>query len=67
MTLLRATDELWGENTISDETWNELEMHYSPIQLIDLVISIASTRMVSAAVNSFGVELESGWEAFPVL
>lgn len=67
VTLLRATDELWGENTISDETWNELEMHYSPIQLIDLVISIASTRMVSAAVNSFGVELESGWEAFPVL
>ena len=55
------------KNTISDETWNKLEMHYSPIQLIDLVISITSTRMVSAAVNSFGVELESGWEAFSVL
>lgn len=67
MILLRATDELWRDNTISDETWNELEMHYSPIQLIDLVISIASTRMVSAAVNSFGVQPESGWEPFPVL
>jgi 4-carboxymuconolactone decarboxylase len=57
--LLRAVDELHGDQFISDATWQRLGKHYDTRQLIDLVFAVGQYMMVSMALNSFGVQIES--------
>ena len=56
--LVRATDELYRDDTISDATWQTLSESYGTPELIDVVITVAGYRMVSIALNSIGTELE---------
>jgi len=57
--LLRAVDELHGDQFISDATWQRLCKHYDTRQVIDLVFAVGQYMMVSMALNSFGVQIES--------
>ena len=63
--LLRATDELHHQDTVSDATWSALSNRYDTGQLIDMVITVAGYRMVSIALNSLGTQLEPGRPRFP--
>ena len=63
--LLRAVDELHLDDVVSDETWNALSANFDTKQLLDVLITTGGYRMVSMALNSFGVQLEPGGERFP--
>jgi alkylhydroperoxidase family enzyme len=57
--LLRAVDDLHGDQFIGDATWQRLSKHYDTRQVIDLVFAVGQYTMVSMALNSFGVQIES--------
>jgi 4-carboxymuconolactone decarboxylase len=63
--LLRAVDELHRDSVVSDSTWRELAVVFDSKQLLDILITVGGYRMVSMALNSFGVQLEPGAERFP--
>jgi len=63
--IVRAADELLHDDTITDATWAALSRHYNTPQLMDVVITTAGYRMVSMALNSFGVQLEADDRGFP--
>ena len=63
--LIRATDELHRDDTISDATWRALSARYGAPELMDVVITVAGYRMVSIALNSLGTQLEPGRPRFP--
>jgi alkylhydroperoxidase family enzyme len=64
-TLLEATDELYYDHFISDETWDKLAEQYSVELLIDLTVLIGRYWMVSVVLNTLGVQLEEGRPRFP--
>jgi alkylhydroperoxidase family enzyme len=67
--LLRASDELFRDDTISDATWTTLAGSYTEPQLIDVVITVAGYRLVSVVLNSIGVQIEpdtKGWAQYLV-
>jgi alkylhydroperoxidase family enzyme len=64
--LLQAADELMAGDTVSDATWASLVEHWSEQQRIDLVFTVGQYRMISAALNTFGVQIEDDvTERFP--
>ena len=63
--IVRAADELRHDDMIMDATWAALSRHYNTQQLMDVVITAAGYRMVSMALNSFGVQLEADDKGFP--
>ena len=58
-TILRATDELHSDAFISDVTWNDLKQAYDDNQIMDLIFTVGNYTIVSMALNSLGVQLES--------
>jgi 4-carboxymuconolactone decarboxylase len=50
---------------VSDATWKALSATLDAKQLLDVLITIGAYRMVSMALNTFGVQLEPGAERFP--
>ncbi len=56
--LLRAADELHDDAFIADATWDALAQRYSVQQLMDAVFTVGAYRIVSMALNSFGVQFE---------
>ena len=62
--LLRATDELFRDDTISDATWVTLAGSCTEPELIDVVITVAGYRLVSVVLNSIGVQIEPGTEGW---
>jgi 4-carboxymuconolactone decarboxylase len=58
--LLRATDELHEDAFVSDATWAALTEHYDVQQVLDLIFTVGQYHLVSMALNSLGVQLESG-------
>lgn len=63
--LLRAADELVADAFITDATWEKLEREYTTEQLMDIVFTVGQYNMVSMALNSFGVQLDSDVAGFP--
>ena len=63
--LLRAVDELHRDAMVSDSTWRELAAVFDARQLLDILVTTGGYRMVSMALNTFGVQLEPGAERFP--
>ena len=63
--LLRATDELHADAFVSDATWGQLAKHWSVQQLIDLVFTVGQYNLVSMALNTLGVQPESGLPELP--
>ncbi len=58
--LLKATDELHSDAFISDSTWQALSKYYDTEQLMDIVFTIGQYNLVSMALNTLGVQLDSG-------
>jgi 4-carboxymuconolactone decarboxylase len=58
--LISAVDELHDDAFISDATWDGLTKRYNTNQMFDMVFTVGQYTMVSMALNSFGVQLESG-------
>ena len=58
--LLKATDELHSDAFISDSTWQALSEYYDTEQLMDIVFTIGQYNLVSMALNTLGVQLDSG-------
>jgi 4-carboxymuconolactone decarboxylase len=64
-TLIRAVDELYNTDIISDSTWNALSKRYDETQLIDVINTVGQYNLVSWTLNSLGVQLEEGVSGFP--
>jgi alkylhydroperoxidase family enzyme len=65
--LLTAADELYRDSGISDPTWASLSKMLPPEMVINAIMSAATYRQVSMALNTFGVQREPGDERFPSL
>jgi 4-carboxymuconolactone decarboxylase len=63
-TLLRATDELYRDDRISDATWTALAAQLNTQQLMDVVVAITGYRTASMAINSAGVQLDANMADF---
>ncbi len=63
--LLRATDELLDDSFVSDATWQGLTSLFDTRQLMDLVFTVGQYKLVSMALNTFGVQLDEGVPGFP--
>ena len=56
--LLRATDELYRDDRVSDDTWAALAKGLDTKQLLDVLIAVGGYRSTSMAINSAGVQLD---------
>lgn len=63
--IVRAADELFDDDMISDATWNALDDQFDERQLLDVLITTGGYRMVSMVLNTFGVPAEPNSEPFP--
>jgi alkylhydroperoxidase family enzyme len=63
--VLDAVDELYRFDAVADRTWSRLTTQFDRRQLIDLLITAGGYRMVSMALNTFGVPLEEGSARIP--
>jgi alkylhydroperoxidase family enzyme len=63
--VLRAADELRREAFISDGAWVVLSKQYNIKQLIEIVFTVGGYTMTGLAINSFGIQTEPGYPAFP--
>jgi 4-carboxymuconolactone decarboxylase len=62
---LRAVDELHRDAFLSDATWQALSERYDTQQIIDLIFTVGQYQLVSMALNSLGVQLDSDVERLP--
>ena len=62
--LLRATDELYRDDVISDATWSALAKTFETKQLLDVLIAVGGYRSTSMAINSAGVQLDANMADF---
>jgi 4-carboxymuconolactone decarboxylase len=56
--LLRATDELYRDDRVSDDTWAALAKGLDTRQLLDALVAVGGYRSTSMAINSAGVQLD---------
>lgn len=63
--LIRATDELHKDAFITDATWKVLAERYNEKQFMDVIFTVGQYNMVSMALNSLGIQRESGVPSFP--
>jgi alkylhydroperoxidase family enzyme len=63
--LLHAVDELYQNDVVSAKTWNTLAESLSTQKLLDVLTTAGGYRMVSMALNTFGVQLEPNAVRFP--
>jgi len=62
--LLRATDELYRDDRVSDDTWAALAKGLDTKQLLDVLIAVGGYRATSMAINSAGVQLDANMADF---
>jgi alkylhydroperoxidase family enzyme len=63
--LVRLADELHDASALKDDLWRALAAHWTPEQLVELVVLAGSYHTISFALNAFGVEHEAGAPKFP--
>jgi alkylhydroperoxidase family enzyme len=63
--VLKAADELRREAFITNNTWAILARHYNTKQLVEIVFTVGGYTMTGLAINSFGIQVEPGYPAFP--
>ncbi len=61
--LLRATDELLSNWTVSASTWSQLAASLDERQLMDLVFTVGAYALLAMAFNAFGVRPEASERA----
>jgi alkylhydroperoxidase family enzyme len=57
--LLQATDDLYRDDRVSDDTWSTLAKTLDTKQLLDVLIAVGGYRATSMAINSAGVQLDA--------
>jgi alkylhydroperoxidase family enzyme len=62
--LLRATDELFEQDRVSDGTWTALAAALDTRQLFDVLIAVGGYRSTSMLINSAGVQLDANMADF---
>ena len=67
LALIDAANEMFRDSMISDETWADLSARYDAHQMMSIALTAARYRMVSMALNAFGVQPQPDDELFPVL
>jgi alkylhydroperoxidase family enzyme len=65
-TLLRAADELHGDQSLSDATYAAISARYDTQQLFDLVFTVGQYHLVSMALNTLRVERDDGVTGVPI-
>lgn len=60
--LLQAVDELHGQRTITDATWQRLREHFDERRLIEITMLIGHYEMLAGVLNSAGLPLEAATE-----
>jgi 4-carboxymuconolactone decarboxylase len=60
--VLRATEQLYRDQNISDAEWKELSGRYSEVQLMDLVFLAGCYVMMAMTTKTFGVDPETSQE-----
>jgi alkylhydroperoxidase family enzyme len=65
-TLLRAADELHGDQSLSDATYAAISARYDTQQLLDLVFTVGQYHLVSMALNTLRVERDDGVTGVPI-
>jgi alkylhydroperoxidase family enzyme len=62
--LIRATDELYRDDRVTDETWAALAKGLDTKPLLDVLIAVGGYRSTSMAINSAGVQLDANMADF---
>jgi len=62
--LIRATDDLYRDDRMSDTTWTALAKTFDTKQLLDVLIAVGGYRSTSMAINSAGVQLDANMADF---
>lgn len=63
--LLQAADQLHREAFLSAATWSALTQHYDTQQIIEIIYTVGGYAMTAFAIDSLGIQLESGYPAMP--
>ena len=67
LALIRASNEMYRDTMVSDETWNTLAERYDTHQMMSIVATVARYRRVSMTLNALGVQPLPDDERFPIL
>ncbi len=59
LSLLKIVDELHDTSMVPDALWAELEQHYVPAQLIEIIALVGNYHAISFITNAAKVQLES--------
>jgi alkylhydroperoxidase family enzyme len=62
--LLRATDELFEDDVVTDATWNELTETLSVGQMLDVLFAVGGYRSNSILISAAGVQLDANMADF---
>lgn len=62
--LIALVDELHEARRVTDATWSRLAEHYTPRQLVELVVLSGFYQTISFVTNAFEIELEEAAERF---
>jgi alkylhydroperoxidase family enzyme len=63
--VLQLVDDLYTDDCVSDATWAEVTTHFSAADVVQLIAAAGCYRLVSAFLNSAGVELDEGVPGWP--
>lgn len=58
--LIALSDELVGEQFVSDATWVSLGAFFTQRQIMDAIYTCSHYTMVAACANSFGIQIDRG-------
>ena len=62
--LIRATDDLYRDDRVADDTWSALAKGLDTKQMLDVLIAVGGYRSTSMAINSAGVQLDANMADF---
>jgi alkylhydroperoxidase family enzyme len=62
---ITVTDELCGDDDLSDATWSAALAHFGEQDLMELIFLVGNYRMLAGFLNAARVELDDGLEGFP--
>ena len=65
--LLQMVDDLYADDCVSDSAWANLCAQFEPSMIMEYVGAAMSYRMVSAILNTCGVQLDEGVPSWPEL
>jgi 4-carboxymuconolactone decarboxylase len=65
--LMVAVDELFNSADICDETWAELDRHYTDLQKVDVIMGTGNYTLVSMLLKAIRVQLDDNIEGLPAV